>query len=219
MAVVAVVGAGKLGGALARRAVAAGHVVRMAGREDSSEFRARVAATVPGATAASLAAAVDGADLVVLALPLGQHRRLDPTLLAGHVVVDAMNDWPAGGPASRPVGDGAAVEDSSVRVQRDLPGVRVVKALNHIGYHDLDDEPLAGRTPRRALALAGDDRDAARRVAGFLTSLGFDAVDAGPLHRGAGFALGTQVFAGPLDAAGLRRVLTGGARVPALVAA
>ena len=213
MAVVAVIGAGKLGGALARRALAAGHTVRVAGRLDTPAFRERVARTVPGAQAASVEDAVQGADLVVLALPLGEHRRLDPTLLAGHVVVDAMNDWPAAGSSAS-----GAAEDSSVRVQRDLPGSFVVKAFNHIGYHDLDDEPLLGSSPRRALAVAGDDRSAARRVAAFVQSLGFDAVDAGPLARGAGFALGTPAFAAPRTATELGALLTSAWR-PVLVAA
>ncbi|SDU93331.1 hypothetical protein SAMN04488544_2189 [Microlunatus sagamiharensis] len=214
MAVVAVIGAGKLGGALARRALAAGHTVSVAGRTDGTAFRERVARTVPGARASSVEVALQGADLVVLALPLGEHRRLDPTLLASHVVVDAMNDWTTG-PAS---GAGTAAEDSSLRVQRDLPGAHVVKAFNHIGYHDLDDEPLHGASPRRALAVAGDDRAAARRVADLVESLGFDAVDAGPLARGAGFAVGTPAFAAPRTATELGALLTS-ARRGLLVAA
>ena len=214
MAVVAVIGAGKLGGALARRARAAGHTVRVAGRGDGAAFRERVALAVPGAQASSVEDAVQGADLVVLALPLGEHRRLDPTLLAGHVVVDAMNDWPAQGSAR----SATAGEDSSVRVQRDLPGASVVKAFNHIGYHDLDDEPLRGASPRRALAVAGDDRAAARTVAAFIESLGFDAVDAGPLDRGADFALGTPAFTASWTASELGALLTS-ARRPLLVAA
>lgn len=208
MSVVAVIGAGKLGGALARRALAAGHTVRLAGRGDSGAFRARVAAQVPGAQARPVADAVEGADLVVLALPLAQHRSLDPTVLAGHVVIDAMNDWPpTGATGTAAAGAGQDGGGSSVRVQRHLPGTSVVKALNHIGYHDLDDLPLDGAAPRRALALASDDREAARVVAAFLASLGFDPVDAGPLARGASFAPGTEAFAAPVDAARLRRLV------------
>jgi 8-hydroxy-5-deazaflavin:NADPH oxidoreductase len=216
VSVVAVIGAGKLGGALARRALAAGHEVRVAGRVADDAHRARVAALAPGARALSVAEAVDGADVVVLALPLAEHASLDPALLAGHVVVDAMNDWPAGGQAGRP----AAAGGSSLRVQRHLAGARVVKSLNHIGYHDLDDEPFDA-SPRRALALASDDAAAARVVARLLDSLGFAAVDAGPLERGASFALGTAAFAGAHDAEALARVLALPARAstPALAAA
>ena len=212
MSVVAVIGAGKLGGALARRALAAGHEVRVAGRQDDAAFRARVAAVAPGAEARTTADAVAGADVVVLALPLAQHTTLDPALLAGHVVVDAMNDWPAAGPAGRSGG-------SSLRVQDHLGGARLVKALNHIGYHDLDDEPFDA-SPRRALALASDDAGAARTVARLLDSLGFDAVDAGPLARGDAFALGTPVFSGRFDSDDLERLLAvPSGTVPALVAA
>ena len=218
MSVVAVIGAGKLGGALARRALAAGHEVRLAGRTADDAFRSRVAALAPGAAARSLADAVAGADVVVLALPLDRLETLDRAVLAGHVVVDAMNDWPAAATTPRSVGTSGP---SSVRVQRHLPASRVVRSLNHIGYHDLDDEPLDA-VPRRALALASDDAGAARTVAELIESLGFAAVDAGPLARGEAFALGTPVFAGRHDAEALARVLGVGpsaAPAPVLVAA
>ena len=217
MSGVAVIGAGKLGGALARRALAAGHEVRVAGRADDASFRTRVATQVPGASARSLRAAVDGADVVVLALPLGRLDRLDAAALDGHVVVDAMNDWPPTTVAGDRLGEASGV-DSSLAVQRHLRGARVVKTLNHIGYHDLDDEPLVARS-RRALALASDDARAASVVAGLLDSLGFDAVDAGPLVRGAGFALGSAVFGGRHDADALRQVLAQTRPAPVLVAA
>lgn len=217
MTVVAVIGAGKLGGALARRALAAGHEVRLAGRVADAGFRARVAALAPGAEARSVPDAVAGAAVVVLALPLAQLESLDPAVLAGHVVVDATNDWPAGA-SERPY---ATSGQSSLHVQRHLEGARVVKSLNHIGYHDLDDEPLDA-VPRRALALASDDAGAARTVARLLESLGFAAVDAGPLARGDAFSLGGPAFAGRHDAKALERLLGVGspaAAAPLLAAA
>ena len=48
---------------------------------------------------------------------------------------------------------------SSEIVQRRLASSTVVKTLNHIGYHELDDERRpAGSPDRRALGVAGDDQ-------------------------------------------------------------
>ena len=86
----------------------------------------------------------------MLAIPLHRFVSLDPALLAGKVVVDTMNYWP-------PVdGVQAAFEDrrygSSEIVQHRLADSTVVKTLNHIGYHELDED----RRP------PGDRRIAAR---------------------------------------------------------
>jgi 8-hydroxy-5-deazaflavin:NADPH oxidoreductase len=109
----------------------------------------------PGAKPPWPADAVKDADIVVLAIPLHKFATLDPALLAGKLVVDAMNYWP-------PI-DGV-VEMFENRqygsreiVQRRLARSTIVKTLNHIGYHELEDERRpAGSPERRALAgLAG----------------------------------------------------------------
>ena len=87
---------------------------------------------------------------MVLAIPLHKFATLDPALLAGKLVVDAMNYWP-------PV-DGVQemFEDSqygsSEIVQHRLARSTVVKTLNHIGYHEIEDErrPAARRSAARS---------------------------------------------------------------------
>jgi hypothetical protein len=88
---------------------------------------------VPGAQPRWAADAVGDADIVVLSTPLHRFADLDPALVAGKLVVDAMNYWP-------PVnGVLDMFEDrrysSSEIVQRRLAQSTVVKTLNHIGYH------------------------------------------------------------------------------------
>jgi len=70
-------------------------------------------------------------------------------------------------------------------LQTHLPSSRVVKAFNHIYASQLTtDGTPAGTKNRRALVIAGNDRDAKATVTRLLDQFGFDTVDAGPLGEG-----------------------------------
>ena len=75
--------------------------------------------------------------------------------------------------------------DRAAVVQAHFPSARVVKSLNQLGYHELDElgRP-AGASDRIAIGAAGEDRVAVRAVMRLVDRLGFDAVDAGPLGNG-----------------------------------
>jgi hypothetical protein len=198
---IGILGAGRVGTALARQAVKAGYRVRIATAQPAADIELLVNIVTPGAEAveASVAAA---SDLVIVAIPLHKYRSLNPALLAGKVVIDAMNYWaPVDG-----VHDDfeADARTSSEVVARFLPDARIVKTLNHIGYHELeeDDRP-AGHPERRALAVAGDDPAATALVRGFIDRLGYDAVDAGPLSAGRAFQPATAIFTGSYAAPAL----------------
>ena len=179
-----IVGAGKLGTTLARAAVAAGYDVAMSGSGAPEEIALTVDVLAHGARAMSTGEVVRHADVVVLAVPTHRFRELPADLFDGKVLIDAMNYWP-------PV-DGeddelaAAPRGTSVEVQRRFPSARVVKSLNQLGYHELEEQPRPKGAPdRTAVAVAGDDRAAVGAVMRLVEDLGFDAVDAGPLERGA----------------------------------
>jgi predicted dinucleotide-binding enzyme len=139
--------------------------------------------------------AVASADLVVVAVPLHKYRSVDPELLRGKVVIDAMNYW---APIDGTQDDFEATDlTSSETIAEHLSGARLVKSLNHIGYHELEEHRLpAGDPNRRALALASDDDDAAALVSELIDRLGYDPVMAGPLVAGAAFQPGTAIFGG-----------------------
>src|SRR5258707_9188623 len=142
---IAVLGAGHVGPVIARVGVEAGYNVSIAASGEPEEIELIAQVLAPGAEPRRAADAVAEADIVVLAIPLHKFKTLDPSLLDGKLVVDAMNYWP-------PV-DGVQelFEDhrygSSEIVQRRLVRSTVVKTLNHLGYHELEDERRPGGSP------------------------------------------------------------------------
>src|SRR5262245_41615756 len=130
-----VLGAGQAGPVIARLAVKAGYPVAIATSGDPEEIALITELIIPGAQPRWAADAVADADIVVLAIPLHRFLDIGPGLLSGKLVVDAMNYWPASDGALKPFTGGASSEIVAAR----LAGSTVVKALNHIGYHELED--------------------------------------------------------------------------------
>lgn len=201
---IGILGAGRVGTAVGRQAVRAGHTVKVATSRPAEEIKLLTEVIVPGASAVDRQD-LRGADIIVAAVPLHKYRSIDTDVLQGHVVIDTMNYW-------APV-DGVMEEFESGRstsevIAEFLGEVRLVKTLNHIGYGDLEvDSHPAGAEGRRALALASDDDGAKELVAEFIDSLGYDPVDAGPLSAGQTFQNGTEIFNGRHTAAAMRELL------------
>jgi 8-hydroxy-5-deazaflavin:NADPH oxidoreductase len=189
----AVLGAGHVGPVIARVALEAGYQVSIAASGDPEKIELIVQVLAPGAEPRWAAEAIEEAGIVVLAIPLHKFTTLDPSLLDGKLVVDTMNYWP-------PVdGIQEMFEDrrygSSEIVQRRLVRSTVVKTLNHIGYHELEDERRPKGSPeRRALGVAGDDPRAVDVVGELIERIGYDAVRFDRLSAGRLLEPGGPVF-------------------------
>jgi 8-hydroxy-5-deazaflavin:NADPH oxidoreductase len=168
---------------LARIAMASGYEVTVASSGPADRIALSVAVLAPGAVASTVEEVADSAGVIVLAVPFHRFRELPDDLFDGKIIVDAMNYWPEtdGEDPELAATDGG----SSVIVQAHFPGARVVKSLNQLGYHQLDDHRRAPGAPDRiAVAAVGDDRIAVRSVMQLIDQLGFDPVDGGALAKG-----------------------------------
>jgi predicted dinucleotide-binding enzyme len=204
---VGVLGAGKVGTVLSRLLLAAGYRVLIAGSGNPSKISLIVDVLAPGAVATTAEDVARSSDIVILALPLGKYRSIPADLLEGKLVVDAMNYWWEVDGIRDDLNDPRV--STSELIQSFLPASRVVKAYNHMGYHDLDEGPAPEGTPgRKAIGIAGDDELAVADVADLVNASGFDPVLVGTLRDSIALQPGSELFGANFTAAGVQDALT-----------
>lgn len=211
MTTIGLIGAGHIGSTLARLAVDRGHDVVLSNSRGPETLADLVDELGPHARAATVQEAASAGDLVVVTIPLKNIDSVPVEPLAGKVVIDTNNYYPARD------GQIAELDDESTTtaelLQRHLPASRVVKAFNHIRFADLASQGRpAGSPDRRALAVASDDPEAKQQVARLIDELGYDVVDAGPLAEGWRYQRDTPAYLPFLDVAGLQEALAAAKR-------
>jgi predicted dinucleotide-binding enzyme len=188
-----IVGAGKIGTAIARAAVDGGYDVAISGSGPAERIELIVDVLAPGAHPHSTDEVVRSADLIVLAIPMHRFRELPRDLFAGKILVDAMNYWEEIDGVDEEIATAPA--GTSVLVQDWFSSARVVKSLNHLGYFKFEKSRRPrGTAGRLAMAAAGDDPAAVAAVLQLIDRIGFDAVDAGGLEAGVALQPGGPVF-------------------------
>ena len=169
---VGIIGAGRLGQAMARTALRAGRRVVIANSR-GPESLAAVASEL-GASAGTMAEAA-AADVVVIAVPWDRVPAAVQGLeWNGQIVIDATNDWG---------GDDLNGRTSSEIVADLVAGARVVKAANTLGADVLGSDPEEAGG-RRVIFVSGDDADAKADVVALFKDAGFATVDLGELTTG-----------------------------------
>ena len=186
---VGIIGAGRLGQAMARTALRAGSQVVLANSRGPESLAALVSTLGEGVSAGTVDEAA-GAGFVVIAVPWpsvpGAVQGLD---WDGRIVIDATNDF-----------DPSDLNGStSSQVLADLvPGARVVKAANTLGAAVLASDPHEAGG-RRVIFLSGDDAEAKSEVSALFEDAGFVAIDLGGLASGGAM----QQLGGPLSGVNL----------------
>jgi predicted dinucleotide-binding enzyme len=169
---VGVIGAGRLGQAMARVAVRAGRTVAVANSRGPDSLASVASVLGVRATTAAEAAA---AAIVVIAVPWDRVPEAVGGLeWKGQVVIDATNDWAA---------DDLDGRTSSEIVAGLVAGARVIKAANTLSAEVLESDPQQAGG-RRVIFISGDDSDAKAEVVALFQDAGFAPLDLGDLATG-----------------------------------
>ena len=169
-----IIGAGRLGQAMAQVAIRAGRGVILANSR-GPESLASVVSTLGEGVSAGTTDEAAAADIVVVAVPWDSVREALAGLeWTGQIVIDATNNWNA---------DALETRTSSEVVAELIPGASVVKAANTLAAEVLGSDPREAGG-RRVIFVSGDDADAKAAVAALFEDAGFSAIDLGGLATG-----------------------------------
>jgi predicted dinucleotide-binding enzyme len=176
------IGAGDFAQAFAKRALKAGHKVKVSNNRGPESLREIVNRLGPGAMAATKEEAA-ACEMVLLAVPWDNV----PETLASlpkwknQILIDGTN--PFHGKAGNFTPANVGNLSTSQLVAALAPRARVVKALNTIIVPNLESDPVVNGAKRVAF-ISADDDGAKNRVESLLEGFGYAVVDLGNLRNG-----------------------------------
>ena len=199
---IGIIGTGRIGSALARAWVKAGHEVFVSSRHPE-QLQSLVAELGSHAHAGTPLQAAQFGTVILVSIPYGAMTQIGTDLraqLAGKVILDTSNPSPGrdGAMAIDAQKQGAGVTTAEL-----LHSTRVVRAFNCIGAGSLANDGF--RQPERlAIPIGGDDAQALAIAARLVREIGFDPVVIGSLAKTRVFDLGQPLATGSLTAAQMR---------------
>ena len=176
---IGIIGAGNIGATAARLFAGAGHEVALSNSRGPETLSAVVQDMDGRVRAATVEEAADFGDVVLEAIPFWRYGDLPANRLAGKIVIDASNYYPA-----RDGNIDLGGRGSSELLADHLPGSRVVKAFNTMYYKTLATGGDPSDNVRLVLFVAGDDAEAKAVVSGLIEEIGFAPQDTGSLKDG-----------------------------------
>ena len=188
---IGIIGSGRIGGTLGTLWLKAGHEVMFSSLdlEHDRQLAARLGGKARAGTPKEAAAF---GEVLLMAVPYGALPQLGRDLaneIKGKAVLDACNPFPArdGEIATWAREKGAGLASAEL-----LPGARIVRAFNAIGYARLP--VIAERQGERTgMPMAGDDANALAVASRLVRDVGFEPVVVGSLAMGKYLIPGTPL--------------------------
>jgi 8-hydroxy-5-deazaflavin:NADPH oxidoreductase len=178
---ISILGAGNIGGTLARLLVRAGHDVALANSRGPATLNHFTEELGKKLIPLTVEETVAYSDLIILAIPWRKIGTLPVYKVQDKIIIDTTN----------PYREDGTIYDlqrniSSIKAEEHFPGGKVIKAFNTIWYMHLSENgninlPVEAR---RVIPLAGDDNEAKKKVAKLIEEIGFGPLDTGNLTEG-----------------------------------
>ena len=173
---IGIIGSGRVGGTLGVAFAKQDHDVFFSSRRpEGARIKSLVAEAGEAARSGTVLEAAQASTLLVLATPWQATREALQAAgeLDGKVIVDCTN--PIGAGLSHALAEGSGAE----LIAEWAPGACVFKAFNTTGFETMADPDYAGGRP--LMLVAGDHGEKKPLVMELAESIGFEAVDLGPL--------------------------------------
>src|SRR6201984_554635 len=179
---IGILGAGDFAQAFSKKALKAGHQIRLSNSRGPDSLRKIVSELGPQALAVTKEEAA-ACEMVLLAVPWDNV----PETLASlprwknQILIDGTNPFHGKAGDFTPADVGNL--STSQLVAALAPGARVVKALNNMTVPNLEADPIVDGA-RGVAFFSADDDDAKKRVESLLEGFGYAVVDLGNLRDG-----------------------------------